>query len=190
MSLLTITPEQKFTGSLNACREITRNSGLRGYRPRQASILAEDRSLNSRNARQINKSDWLSVKIHLKNQWSPEQIATEVPISHETIYRHIYADKAIGGDLYQHLRCQKRRRKRYAGGRDRRGQIIGRRPISDRPKHIEERRQIGHWEGDTLIGNATNTQSSHWSSVRAVTRSLPRLRTRPLIRCPLQSSSG
>jgi IS30 family transposase len=132
--------------------EITRNSGLRRYRPRQASILAEDRSLNSRNARQINKSDWLSVKIHLKNQWSPEQIATEVPISHETIYRHIYADKAIGGDLYQHLRCQKRRRRRYAGGRDRRGQIIGRRPISNRPKHIEERRQIGHWEGDTLIG--------------------------------------
>jgi IS30 family transposase len=133
-------------------REISRNSGLRGYRPRQASSLAEDRSLNSRNARQITHSDWLSVKIHLKDQWSPEQIATEVPISHETIYRHIYADKAIGGDLYRHLRCQKRRRKRYAGGRDRRGQIIGRRPISDRPKHIEERRQIGHWEGDTLIG--------------------------------------
>jgi IS30 family transposase len=32
-------------------REITRNSGLRGYSPRQASTIAEDRSLNSRNAR-------------------------------------------------------------------------------------------------------------------------------------------
>ena len=39
-----------------------------------------------------------------------------------------------------------------AGGRDRRGQIIGRRAISERPAHIDERRQIGHWEGDTLIG--------------------------------------
>jgi IS30 family transposase len=58
----------------------------------------------------------------------------------------------MGGDLYKSLRCQRKRRKRYAGGRDRRGQIIGRRPISDRPKPIEERRQIGHWEGDTLIG--------------------------------------
>lgn len=77
-----------------------------------------------------------------------------MPISHETIYRHIYADKALGGDLYQHLRCQKRRRKRYAGGRDRRGQIIGRRPISEHPKHIEERRQIGHWEGVRLIGKS------------------------------------
>jgi IS30 family transposase len=133
-------------------REIARNSGLRGYRPRQASRLAEERARNSRNARQITHSDWLRVAGHLQHQWSPEQIASAVPMSHETIYRHIYADKALGGDLYQNLRCQKKRRKRYAGGRDRRGQILGRRPISNRPGHIEERRQIGHWEGDTLIG--------------------------------------
>ncbi len=133
-------------------REIARNSGLRGYRPRQASLLAEERSTNSRNARRIEPSDWLSAEAYLKSQWSPEQIAAEVPMSHETIYRHIYADKAQGGDLYKHLRCQKKRRKRYAGGRDRRGQIMGRRPISERPSHIEKRRQIGHWEGDTVIG--------------------------------------
>jgi IS30 family transposase len=133
-------------------REISRNSGLRGYRPRQACLLAEDRALHSRNARQITQSDWSCVKTYLKDQWSPEQIAAAVPMSHETIYRHVYADKATDGDLYKSLRCQRKRRKRYAGGRDRRGQIIGRRPISERPKHIEERRQIGHWEGDTLIG--------------------------------------
>jgi len=135
-------------------REIARNSGFRGYRPRQASLLAEDRSLNSRNARQIERSDWLSVEIYLKSQWSPEQIAAEVPMSHETIYRHIYADKAFGGTLYRNLRCQRKRRKRYASGRNRRGQIIGRRAISERPVHIEERHQIGHWEGDTLIGKS------------------------------------
>jgi IS30 family transposase len=89
-------------------REIARNSGLRGYRPRQASILASGRSINSRNARQIDPSDWLSAEAFLKRQWSPEQIAAEVPISHETIYRHIYADKAQGGVLYKHLRSQKK----------------------------------------------------------------------------------
>ena len=135
-------------------REIARNSGLRGYRPRQASLLSQERSMNSRNARKIEASDWLSVERYLQSQWSPEQIAAEVPISHETIYRHIYADKSFGGTLYRHLRCQKKRRKRYAGGRDRRGQIIGRRAISERPTHIDERRQIGHWEGDTLIGKS------------------------------------
>jgi IS30 family transposase len=133
-------------------REISRNSGLRGYRPRQACHLAENRSLNSRNARQIADADWLSVEGYLRDQWSPEQITSEVSMSHETIYRHVYADKAMGGDLYKSLRCQRKRRKRYAGGRDRRGQILGRRPICERPRHIEARRQMGHWEGDTLIG--------------------------------------
>lgn len=135
-------------------REVSRNSGLRGYRPRQACLMAENRALNSRNARQITDADWLCVESYLREQWSPEQIASEVSMSHETIYRHVYADKAIGGDLYKSLRCQRKRRKRYAGGRDRRGQIIGRRPICERPRHIEERRQIGHWEGDTLIGKS------------------------------------
>jgi IS30 family transposase len=64
-------------------REIARNSGFRGYRPRQAILLAENRSINSRNARQIERSDWLSVEIYLKSQWSPEQITAEVPMSHE-----------------------------------------------------------------------------------------------------------
>ncbi len=135
-------------------REVSRNSGLRGYRPRQACLLAENRALNSRNARQITDADWLCVESYLRDQWSPEQIASEVSMSHETIYRHVYADKAIGGDLYKSLRCQKKRRKRYAGGRGRRGQILGRRPICERPRYIEERRQIGHWEGDTLIGKS------------------------------------
>jgi IS30 family transposase len=40
-----------------------------------------------------------------------------VGISHETIYRHIYADKAAGGSLYQQLFCQKKRKKRYASVR-------------------------------------------------------------------------
>jgi len=50
--------------------------------------------MNSRNARQIERSDWLSDEACLKSQWSPEQIAAEVPISHETIYRHVYAELA------------------------------------------------------------------------------------------------
>ena len=133
-------------------REISRNSGLRGYRPRQACLMAQNRAVNSRNARQITYADWLCVEGYLRDQWSPEQITSEVSMSHETIYRRVYVDKSMGGDLYKSLRCQRKRRKRYAGGRDRRGQILGRRPICERPRHIEERRQIGHWEGDTLIG--------------------------------------
>ena len=52
-------------------REITRNFGLRGYRPRQASILTEEGFMSSRNARQIEASDWLCAKSYLEDQWSP-----------------------------------------------------------------------------------------------------------------------
>ena len=133
-------------------REIARNTGGRGYRPRQACLLAEERSLGSRNASQITAKQWSETVDYLHGKWSPEQIANQVGISHETIYRHVYADKATGGSLWKELRCQKKRRKRYASGQDRRGQIIGRRPISERPAYIEERSQVGHWEGDTVIG--------------------------------------
>ena len=135
-------------------REIGRNTGLKGYRPKQACLLAEKRSLGSRNATQIDSKDWDEAVTCLHKKWSPEQIADQVGISHETIYRHIYANKAAGGSLWEQLRCQKKRKKRYASGRDRRGQIISRRPISDRPAHIETRSQVGHWEGDTVIGAA------------------------------------
>src|SRR5512137_255752 len=100
-------------------RELRRNAGLRGYRPHQAQRFAELRGRNSRNARRIDACEWSLAKKLLRNKWSPEQIASHAWMSHETIYRKIYADKHSGGLLWQHLRCQKKRRKRYASGRDR-----------------------------------------------------------------------
>ena len=133
-------------------RELSRNTGSRGYRPKQACEMSADRAQNSRNASTV--AAWVKEQANalLRVQWSPEQIASQLPISHETVYQHVYADKAQGGALWKHLRCQKQKRKRYASGRDRRGQIPNRRPLSERPLHIEPRRQVGHWECDTVIG--------------------------------------
>lgn len=135
-------------------REVRRNRGLRGYRPAQAQVFCAQRSLASRNAQRISPEAWQQAVTGLNQQWSPVQIASSASVSHETLYRHIYADKASGGVLWKNLRSQKKRRKRYASDRDRRGQIVGRRPISERPAHIESRCSIGHWEGDTVIGAA------------------------------------
>lgn len=133
-------------------RELSRNRGLKGYRPKQACATATKRSEKSRNAATM--LPWVAEQAAclLKLQWSPEQIAGKLPVSHETLYQHVYSDKARGGTLWKNLRCQKQKRKRYAGGRDRRGQIPHRRPLSDRPSHIEARKQVGHWECDTVIG--------------------------------------
>jgi len=32
----------------------------------------------------------------LRLQWSPEQVASRLPVSHETLYQHVYADKTQG----------------------------------------------------------------------------------------------
>lgn len=93
---------------------------------------------------------WADVAFFLGVQWSPEQIAKKVRVCHECVCLHVYANKA-DGDLHKNLRSQKPRRKRKLCGRDRRGQIPKRRLISERPSHIEYLKQVGHWEGDTVI---------------------------------------
>ena len=135
-------------------RELSRGRGQRGYRAEQACGKASERAQTSRNARRVDAKVWADVAFYLGLQWSPEQIAEKVAVSHECVYLHVYANKAAGGDLHKHLRSQKPRRKRRLCGRDRRGQIPNRRPISERPSHIEQRKQVGHWEGDTVIGAA------------------------------------
>ena len=73
-------------------------------------------------------------------------------ISHETIYRYIWADKEAGGTLHQHLRgARKQRRKRY-GRYDSRGRLAGKRMITERPPIVETRAELGHWEADTMLG--------------------------------------
>ena len=132
--------------------EIRRNKGGRGYRPKQADRLPQERSIGSRNARRIEPHVLKAAFERISEQLSPEQVAAELPISHEALYQHIYVNKADGGLLWKNLRSQKKKRKRYAGGTDRRGQIPGRHPIHERPADVETRRTVGHWEGDTVIG--------------------------------------
>jgi IS30 family transposase len=85
-------------------------------------------------------------------QLSPKQIAGKLPICHDTLYQHVYANKAKGSKLWKNLRRQNQKRKLYASGLDRKGQIPHGCPLSDRPSHMEARKQVGHWECDTVIG--------------------------------------
>jgi transposase, IS30 family len=130
-------------------RELRRNSGQSGYRPKQAHRLAWER--RPLNARRIDDVTWQFAKARLRKQWSPDQISACASISHETIYQLVYADKQAGGSLWRNLRCQKQRRKRY-GKTDRRGTIPNRQSIEQRPAIVEERSRIGDWEADTIIG--------------------------------------
>lgn len=142
-------------------REIHRNQGARGWRPRQAHIKAKER-LEARgitNVKRVNDNAWAYAKQRLvEEQWSPEQIAGRLKlegqesISHETIYQRIITDKKDGGDLYTHLRSKKKRRKRYGSNRTARGIIPNRVDIDQRPAVVDSRKRVGDWEGDTIIG--------------------------------------
>lgn len=141
-------------------RETQRNRSTSDgtYRPQLADWYARGRRSHSRRNQRFSAGDFRVVLVFLALQWSPEQIAGYLQrhrllrISHETIYRYIWADKRCGGGLYRHLRgAQKQRRKRY-GSYDSRGRLAGKRPIDERPAIVETRRHIGHWEVDTVLG--------------------------------------
>jgi transposase, IS30 family len=143
-------------------REIRRNRAHSDgtYRPPLADGYARGRRARSRRNRQFSPADWAQVQELLREDWSPEQVAgwlrrfRLLRISHETIYRYIWAEKQAGGTLHQHLRgARKQRRKRY-GRYDSRGRLAGKRMITERPARVATRQELGHWEGDTMLGDS------------------------------------
>ena len=138
-------------------RELARNEGQRGYRPEQANELAKARRLEKIEP-QILEETWQMVEDKLRLDWSPEQITgwlaknNQKTVSHEHIYQHVYADQKAGGELYKHLRCQKKRRRKRSGKYDQRGIIPERKSIDERPEIVEQRQRLGDWEGDLMIG--------------------------------------
>lgn len=141
-------------------REVRRNGArLDGaYRAQKAIERTNGRRSRSRRNSRFSRGDWQRIEQMLRLDWSPEQVAGQLcrtgalSISHETIYRYVWADRARGGSLARHLRgARKQRRKRY-GRYDSRGRLAGKRHISTRPSFIERRRQVGHWEIDTVMG--------------------------------------
>jgi IS30 family transposase len=102
----------------------------------------------------IEASTWILIEELIRQDWSPEQVSHwlrenyDLQISH---YQCILADKHAGGDLHHHLRCQKKRKKRY-GSYDRRGKLKNRVSIDERPAIVDTRQRLSDWEVDTIIG--------------------------------------
>jgi len=148
-------------------RELRRNRAPYdgGYRAERAHQRAHARRYRSRRNSQFEAEQWARVEALLQEEWSPEQVAGylrrrgELAISHETIYRHVWGDWKKGGTLHAHLRgARKQCRKRY-GTYDRRGRLAGKRMIGERPAVVERRRQMGHWEIDTMMGESLGESS-------------------------------
>lgn len=157
-------------------REIARNkTKTRGYR----LVTADEKARKRRGRPQEHKvgADPVlreRVLADLKRSRTPRQIAGRLTleaqdasvgpvkgspsaeghtVSHEGIYRYIYA--LPKGELARHgvmLRTRRTRRRPAKPARQRGAPIVGMVSIEDRDPDADDRRVPGHWEGDLVIG--------------------------------------
>ncbi len=143
-------------------REISRNFDLSlgYYSARRAQKLARERNRKGRRTCKKlfkNKRLFRSILNNLKKKDSPEQIVgrrkylKKEYVVHETIYRYIY-DEAP--DLNRYLRQKKGKYRRRHGTKERetKREEGKKRRIDTRPAIVGTRKEIGHWEGDTIKG--------------------------------------
>ena len=165
-------------------RELKRNRGGKApYKPAYAQQQTRARRWKgSRLERQYGLRK--AVLERLAAGWSPEQIAGRFAreagrtvISHESIYRFIYAQMARTKDYG--WRRYLPRAKSQRGWRGRRGGsaarfIEGRVSLSERPPDAADRNVAGHWEADLILfskyGQAVLTVHERASRIVLATR--------------------
>lgn len=142
-------------------REMKRNSGQNGdYRP----VYADQQSRSRRwSGSKLERNSALreTVLLRLAQGWSPEQVAGRLArdtgrqvISHETIYRFIYAQLVRTKNYaWRHYLPQGKSKR---GRRSRKASspalfMAHRRPLTERPDEADNRQTPGHWEADLML---------------------------------------
>lgn len=139
-------------------RELMRNTSAGGYDAKDAQKTADTKRSLAKKHLKMNSVLQGKIVKKLKQDWSPEQISgrfkleNEASISHETIYQYILRDKKASGTLYKSLRHAGKKYKKRYGSHDRQGQIKNKVSIEQRPAIVEERKYIGDWEIDLVMG--------------------------------------
>lgn len=183
-------------------RETTRNSFKPGvYEPLHAQTRADKRLIKRAYGRQPLKNPdvYAYVMERLRWGWSPEQISGRLKkhhpndkywqISHEAIYQYIYADENKHKNLWEYLRRKQKRRVKKQGRKSQRVRIPDRVSIHQRPKAVNRRKQIGHWEGDSIVGKThQNGLHTEYERVASFTRTV-KLLIKFLILCPASLKS-
>jgi transposase, IS30 family len=140
-------------------RELSRNrSGTMEYDAQSAYI--RKKMCCKRACYKMNGSLKETVVLRLRDRYSPEQISGILALesgsgvlSHETIYKYIYNSKNTEHEpLLQYLRIRHKKKYKKRGQVQKRGSIPNRIGIENRPAVVEANTEIGHWEGDTVIG--------------------------------------
>ena len=148
--------------------EIKRNKVDGRYHSIRAHQAAEARRRNSHKKYVLKARPALQSYVleKLELGWSPEQIAgrlrkeinegvrpAEEYVNHESIYQYIYDEPQNALRLWEKLPRRHRKRRRWLGRKSRPVKIPNRVSIRERPEGVNSRRDFGHWEGDTVVGD-------------------------------------
>jgi len=141
-------------------REINRNSDARStvYKGNLAIRKCNKRHKEKPKNQCFTDEIKTYVKSLIIEDLSPEQIVGKALkdnvncVCIETIYKYVWNDKKQNGDLYNHLRNQGKIYRKRGASKDKRGQIVGRIGIVNRPKEVEEKQRFGDLEIDLVIG--------------------------------------
>lgn len=173
-------------------KEIAKNlpKERRVYTPRLAEERAQEKR-KSRGRTERLKSEEIREYVvdHLKQGWSPEQVAGRMKedgigsISHEAVYQFVYAQLYRGGngsvrpgkeDLRPCLRRKQKRRQKHGARKGARIFKVNGISIDERPLVVEERSRLGDWETDTVESRdhlpGVNTLLERKSGVFLVTK--------------------
>jgi IS30 family transposase len=148
-------------------RELNRNGTDGVYTGNEAQALSVQRRLETKPSPKLDDLALAREIMGLfKQDLSPDQIAgrlgavypdqKEKQASPSTIYRHIYQETAKTPALKVHFRQKQAKPRHRKGAKDRRGQIIDRVSIDERPNIVEEKSRVGDWEGDTVESAGKN----------------------------------
>ncbi len=143
-------------------RELKRNACPvhdQDYLAHRADAIAEKRKREAgRRERLKSRRIRNYVRRKLKLGWSPGQIAgrlknfrPDMYVCHEAIYQYVHAEALeLRGYLAQR---HKKRKKKGQSRKHRSSHIPNRISIDERPDHINNREEFGHWEADSLVSS-------------------------------------
>ena len=150
-------------------RELSRNKSKKGYRHKKAQSKANFRArVKASQRRRFEEKMWDFAVEKLRAGWTFEQISGRAKrdgkkmVSKETLYKEYYRRQELvrkGASDESLPPLPKRKKIRKTRDRDAkkyrnagRGRIPDRVDIDERPKVVENRARVGHWEADLVNG--------------------------------------
>lgn len=156
--------------------EVSRNQVWDGTKFVYDSLIAQEeyeKRKSKAGKREPLKNKWIYHYVidHLSLGWAPEQISGRLKLEHpliksrtvgmETIYRYVYEPENKGESLWEYLPRGQKKRKKQKGRSVHKSHIKARISISKRLKKVNNRKEFGHFEGDSVEGRRSIGDGIH-----------------------------